>query len=352
MYHVIFGRAAAILSLMVLVACSPAAPAATTAPSATAAPLTTDSVVKAAQAEGKLFVSDSSPEASFAPVLAAFKAKYPFIETQFLSMGGTDIIQRLRQEAQAKQPSVDVAIGGADQFSLLDQENNILHTDWAALGVPATVILSPAQVKAVGVLTIIFYNTSLVPTANAPKTWEDLLDPKWKGRIAVPVDNSIATDLSIVWGEQKTVDYWTRLVQNSVTIATAPEVGTRVAAGEFPLGVTRIQFARSNKAKGAPVDFVIPDPVPFPILTAASPATAAHPNAGRLFIQWLSTPEGADTYEKYNLRGNPFLPGTSEAQAVNGLHLAYWDGNPATTAQRVALADKFTEIAQRTAPAR
>jgi iron(III) transport system substrate-binding protein len=166
----------------------------------------------------------------------------------------------------------------------------------------------------------------------------------------VPIDNSIGTDLAGVWGEQKAIDFWTKLVQNSVTIPTAPDVGTRVAAGEFPVGVTRIQFARLNKAKSAPVDFVIPDPVPFPVLGAAIPRTAAHPNAGRLFIQWLETPDGANAYEKNTMRGNPFLPGTNEAKAVEGLKLAFWDGNPATTKDRVALADKFTKIAQRTAP--
>ena len=226
------------------------------------------------------------------------------------------------------------------------------HTDWAALGVPQPVILSPAEVKAVGVLTIILFNTSLVSADRAPKTWDDLLNPEWKGHVAVPVDNSIGTDLAEVWGEDRAVDFWTKLVQNSVSIATAPDVGVRVSAGEFPLGVTRIQFARLNKAKGAPVDFVIPDPVPFPVLAAAIPTTAAHPNAGRLFVQWLETPEGATTYEQNTLRGNPFLPGTSEAAAVQGRQLAYWNGDPATTRQRAARADKFTQIAQRAGQAR
>jgi iron(III) transport system substrate-binding protein len=337
--------------VLLLTACT-SAPAAAPAPTSPPAPLTADGVVKAAQSEGKLLVADSTPEANFLPILTAFKNKYPFLETQFLSLGGVDQTNRLRQEYQARQTSVDVAIGGSDQLALLDQEGAMTHTDWSALGVPQAVILSPAEVKAVGVLTIILFNTTLVPPDRAPKTWDDLLNPEWKGHVAVPVDNSIGTDLAEVWGEDRAVDYWTKLVQNSVSIATAPDVGVRVSAGEFPLGVTRVQFARLNKAKGAPVDYVIPDPVPFPVLAAAIPTTAAHPNAGRLFVQWLETPEGASAYEQNTLRGNPFLPGTNEAANVQGRQLAYWNGDPATTQQRAARADKFTQIAQRAGQAR
>lgn len=325
--------------------------ACTAAPSVSApteAPLTLAQVFEKAKSEGKVIVSDSTPEAQFAPVAAAFKAKYPGVDVQQLSQASAEAIARMTQETQAGvAASADVLIGGLAQLKVPEGQSLLLTTDWAALGLAKELIDSPAQVKAVGALTVFPYNTNLVKEADLPKTWEDLLADKWRGKIAIFAAGDMGADLAISWGEKKATDFWTQLVQRSVLISTPPEVANKVAAGEFPIGIARIQHARAQTARKAPVGHVVPNPALFSTLSAVIPKTATHPFAARLFISFLASTEGANAYEKSTLRGNPLVSGSDAAKDLKGLPLVTWDSKAQSVEERARLESVFLQITQR-----
>ena len=335
----------AVLIVTLLAAC--AAPAATPA-QPVASKLTLEQVSATAKTEGKVLVSDSTPDQQFAPVIVAFKAKYPGIDVQQLSQSSAEAIQQMTAEVQVNRTATtDVLIGGLAQLSVPEKDGILLATDWAALGLGKDLIASPAQVKAVGALTVFIYNKSQVAEKDAPRTWDDLLDPKWKGKLAIFPTGDIAADLTMPLGEAKATDLWTKLVAQSTIIATPPDVANKVAAGEFAVGVVRIQHARAQVARGAPVAYVVPNPAVFSVLSGVIPKTAAHPNAARLFIAWLASVEGANAYEKATLRGNPLVSGSQAATDTKGLDLVTWDVQKESIDDRARLEAKFLQISQR-----
>lgn len=339
-----------LFAITVMTACSaPPSTSATSAPTVSATPgLTLEQVVELARKEGKLAISDSSPEAQFGPVIAAFKQKYPFIEVQHLSQASAEAIQRMTQEVNANIPATaDVVIGGLAQLGVPEQQGLLLETPWDKLGVAPALVGSNAQVKALGALTVFVYNTTLVKDADVPKTWDDLASDKWKGKVGLFATGDIAADLSLSIGEPKATDLWTKLVQQSTLYATPPDVATKVASGEVSIGLVRIQQARAQVQRRAPVAVKIPEPAPFSTLAAVTPKTAKNPNAARLYIQWLTTPEGANTYEKATLRGNPLVSGSDAANDVRGITIVTWDAKRQTVEERARLEAKFLQIAQR-----
>jgi iron(III) transport system substrate-binding protein len=312
------------------------------------ATLTVDHVIEAARREGRVLVSDSSPEPQFTRVIAAFRQKYGFLEVQQLSQSSAEAIGRMTQEVSAGRPTTsDVVIGGLAQLSLSEKQGLLQQTPWASMNVTKELIQSPRQVKVAGALTVLVYNRAQVAENDAPRSWEDLLADRWRGKVAIFPAGDIGADLSIAWNEQRATDFWTRLVQQSTLISTPPEVANRVAAGEFAIGVVRVQHARAQQARGAPVGFRIPNPAIYSVLTAVIPKNASHPNAGRLYIAWLSSTEGANIYERATLRGNPFVSGSDAANDVRGLTLVSWNPRAQNVEERGRLEQKFLQLTQR-----
>jgi iron(III) transport system substrate-binding protein len=331
---------------MVAAVAMPAGQAAS-APAGPAA-LTLDQVVEGARREGKVLVSDSSPELQFARVIVAFRQKYGFLEVQQLAQSSAEAIGRMTQEVSAGRPATsDVVIGGLAQLSLAEKQGLLQQTPWTSMTVTKELIQSARQVKVAGALTVLVYNRNQVAESDVPRAWEDLLADRWRGKVAIFPAGDIGADLSIAWNEQRATEFWTRLVQQSTLISTPPEVANRVAAGEFAIGIARVQHARAQQARGAPVAFRIPNPAVYSVLTAVIPKNASHPNAGRLYIAWLGSTEGANVYEKATLRGNPFVTGSDAANDVRGLTLVSWNPRAQNVEERGRLEQKFLQLTQR-----
>lgn len=305
-----------------------------------------DFVIEEAKKEGKLLFADSISTQEMMRVIEQFEAKYPFITVEHLSEGGNDVINRVRQETDSKTKTVDLYIGSvAATRQLADGGKYIKEINWKSLGIQESLILSNHQVKGLGVLTVLGYNSNLVSDSEVPKTWNDLLDPKWEGKLAVPVSGwgSIAADLAAVWGEQETETFTLALKNNVVNIPSTPEVAPRVAAGEYSLGVMRLQHARIQMNRGAPLKYVFLDPVPSPMLTWAIPENSENPHAAQLFVHWV-TSEGSGIYEEATGRGNPWIEGSQAAKDVQGLNISAFDGDPSMAEARTRLEEKFSEL--------
>jgi iron(III) transport system substrate-binding protein len=151
----------------------------------------------------------------------------------------------------------------------------------------------------------IAYNTKTVSAQEAPKRWEDLADPKWKGRkIIIEARLVPFAMLGTEWGKDKAIELTKKIVsqQQPLIVQGGTTVANALAGGQVSIAVGTYAFTIEGlKKQGAAVDWV---PVsPLPVLTSAEGVlkTAPRPNAARFFAGWMGTPEGQKI--RYATRG-------------------------------------------------
>jgi ABC-type Fe3+ transport system substrate-binding protein len=154
------------------------------------------------------------------------------------------------------------------------------------------------------------YNTNLVKPGDLPKSFQDLLDPKWKGKIAwsstVIGAMLFITGVRNFMGEEKAREYLTKLAtQNVAPIASANRVVVdRVMAGEYALCLDAfLHHPIISARKGAPVAPLPLDPVLTVVSSVMLPKSSPHPHAAMLFIDYLLSKEG-----QAKLQGADYFP--------------------------------------------
>ncbi|WOF22859.1 extracellular solute-binding protein [Microbacterium betulae] len=165
------------------------------------------------------------------------------------------------------------------------------------------------------------YNTELVAEEDAPRSWEDLLDPKWKGQLVMG-DPTVIGGLRYVltallvpesadaWGEE----YLAQLAAQDVNISqNEPTVPADVASGRFPVGVGVFSgYYQAQKAKGAPIEMVFPLDDGGNFLSSSGLCVvkdAPHADAALLYVNWLFSPEGQQVLAEVD-NGYGLVPGS------------------------------------------
>ena len=140
----------------------------------------------------------------------------------------------------------------------------------------------------------LIYNTDKVKPADVPRAWTDLLDPKWKGRVATghPAFSGCTGTWALGLKKVHGWDYFEQLAKNNPRIGrSAVDPMTLVNAGECLVGVGSANNAYASIDKGNPVGVVNPsDGLVLCVTPSAIPAHAPHPNAAKLFMEWLLSP--------------------------------------------------------------
>ncbi len=290
-------------------------PTETVAPPPPANPVVTSPMEEAARAEGGQFMLYTSMNQNDSDaILAAFKQAYPFVNAAYYSDSGEKLAVKVQTEAQAGQYLADAF--ELDSLSTFRMRKQGLLDAF----VPPESETYPAYAKdAAGlgtvdrfVAVVIGYNTNLVSPADAPKTWNDLLDPKWKGKIVVEAnDMELLGDMTAAWGQDKAYALWDGIAaQQPAVISGHTEVADALASGSY--SVTPTVYAHrieQLKAKGKPVEWVKTDPVFAYSQTVSLAAKAPHPATAKLFINWLLSEAGQTTYR--DLGRLPARPGIS-----------------------------------------
>ena len=154
-------------------------------------------------------------------------------------------------------------------------------------------------------------NVDMVPFEQAPKTYLDLLDPKWKGRIgwhassfagAAGFVGSVLTSM----GEDRGMEYLRALARQQIinVEASSRTVLDQVIAGEYPLALMIfINHAVISARKGAPSAWLKIEPMPVALDAISLLKDAPHPNAARLLMEFLTSEEGQQV-----LRRADYLP--------------------------------------------
>lgn len=249
-----------------------------------------DSVVAAAKKEGKVVVYSMALGAPYyLAVLKSFEEKYG-IKVESLDLRASELAERVRTEQAAGRFLGDVEIITTtmieEQRKTGDYIQNMGTVPNAQNLRPpfkASDVSVPAYVQPMGILI----NTRLVKPEDEPKSWNDLNDPKWKGKILSDdmrplgsgntmfaiLQKKMGADFNELLAQQKPV--FSRDMRNDAR---------RVARGEYPIYVPQV-FAFASDLKGLPVKVVIPkEGAPYAQMELALLKNASHPNAARLFI--------------------------------------------------------------------
>lgn len=258
-----------------------------------------DARLEAAKKEGKIVWYTSLALVTAEKVAKTFEAAYPGIKVEVHRTGSQRVLQRLMQELGANIKNADVVhTSDAGHFVLLKEKKLLMQYT------PAGVDKFPAGFKdrdgyhygLRATLTVIAYNPKLVSAAEAPRTWKDLLDPKWKGKLvtAHPGYSGLIATHVLALANLHGWEYFKQLAQNKLMLVqSAVDPAGIVASGERPVAVNGGDYTfYQSKKKGNPIEIVYPkEGVPLIVSPSAITSFAPHPNAAKLFTDFTFSRE-------------------------------------------------------------
>jgi iron(III) transport system substrate-binding protein len=256
-----------------------------------------EDLVAKAQKERELIVYGTALAAQFDKFSEPFRRRYPFIKTQYSRSTGEALTTKIFFEASAQQLSPDVVLINNYTHRIFMKKNII--TPYVP---PTAGNFPPGFIDKQGywlgfylVPYAITYNTMLVPKGTAPKSFDDLLNPKWKGQISLEREEYLVTQSHMQYmGQAKGIEYFKRLArQDPILVNGHSKQAVLLTAGEFPI-IIYSDIARTEelKRKGAPIEWVRAEPHITVLVSAAITREARHPAAARLFMNYLAADEG------------------------------------------------------------
>ena len=252
-----------------------------------------DKLLEGARREGGLTLYSSATTADMAVVLPAFETKYG-LKVKFWRGDSEGILQRAVTETRGGRNEFDVIeTSGATMEALrreelLQQVASPVFADISPKGQypHGAWIASRFQVQSNA------YNTATIRPEDAPKSWDDLASPRWKGKIGVESENAIWLGaLAQYMGEDKAIALFRAIGANGVTLRKGHTLlANLVASGETPIGLGLYRYReeqlRNEGAPIAPLDF---EPLVVHPIGVGLSRQAPHPNAALLFIDFLLT---------------------------------------------------------------
>lgn len=278
--------------------------------------------VLAEEESGPVIWYESSPPEQSDEILAAFNASFPKIAVEHVRIaGGASIAAQVIQESQFNARTADMVTGAVVQIVELAGRDLVADLDATKMGITNEDLMPvPYAMATTASVPVIAYNTDQVDAEDAPQTWEDLLDPKWSGKMgAYASQGNFFANLVPEWGETKTDEYvkaWaaTGPILSESTFSLSQNVG----AGALAIGLSLYHTTKDVMNTGAPVDFIIPEPVPISILYSSMVTSSPNPLSTQCFIGWLGSEEGALAYEDGTSRGNYLVPSTNTYALLQG----------------------------------
>ena len=285
-------------------------------------------LLEGAKKEGQVVIySALIANQALRPITDGFMKKYPGIKATYWRADSEDIFQKVSAEVRANNVVADVIEGtGVGEYAVEGGLTVPYFTPLAA-EYPEK-YRDPRSHWTVTRLSYfsIAYNTKLVPADKVPKTYEDLLDPQWKGRLAWRIGSSsgaalFLSNLRLAWGEEKARAYFLRLKEQKIVnfgSGSARTLVDRVVAGEYPIALNI--FAHHpliSKAKGAPVNSQLMAPVATTAATMVVPKGLKRPHAALLLIDFILSPEGQQILLKAEyFPAHPGVPPSPELSPV------------------------------------
>jgi iron(III) transport system substrate-binding protein len=254
-------------------------------------------ILEGARREGKLIYYGTTAVDHIQRVFAEFKKKYPFIEVADYRSGSVNVYNKVTTEARAKRYEVDVIdlepgeVYGITKVGLIDRYLS-----------PSRKGIAPEFMDKQGYWTTFYhlavvlgFNTDKVKKDEAPRSYDDLLDPKWKGRMSLDqTDFHLFGTLYEYWGREKALSYFRRLAENEPSMRRGKTLQAQIlGAGEVHIAPFLYGYRPlTMKREKAPVDISLLKPVlsvPTYLLLAKN---ASHPHSAALFLDWALSRDG------------------------------------------------------------
>jgi iron(III) transport system substrate-binding protein len=214
--------------------------------------------------------------------------------------------------------------------------------DYAKLGVdPQAIQYDSGTVILANQFALPAYNKQLVSSKDVPKSWQDLLDPKWKGgKLGMTTATHHLARLATLWGESKATEYVKALAAQQPILGQLGTIYSRLQLGEVLVAITLTDsFIHQAKVSGAPIVHAEEvTPVISPAYNAGVLKGSPHPNAGHLFSAFLSTPPAQQILEKFGGHTSAFVPGTPAHRFVQGKKTIYLKQEHAEMVDRLTAA--------------
>jgi len=252
-------------------------------------------LIEGAKSEGEMVWYTNSGIENATRYIQAFRKNYPFINANFWRSKTRQVTQRVVSEANAGRHLVDVIKPSTDLLPILLEKNLIGRYDTPLRSIYPAHAKNPYYTNMNYAFRVFAFNPRKVNRKDAPKSWDDLLQPKWKGEILFD-ESSLEEVMALLtaWGKEKTVNYFTKLSQQQLLIRIGRDTTTQMMmAGEAPLAVTTYAYNNEGlRAQNAPVDWVAEDLIPALIYPLTMARNAPHPYSAALFYDFLISEEG------------------------------------------------------------
>jgi iron(III) transport system substrate-binding protein len=254
-------------------------------------------VAGTAAAQDSITFYTSLHEQNLPVILAAFEKKSG-IKVNVWRAGADKVLQRTVTEASAGRHDVDAVFVGSGELEALHREKLLARVEspsyknLIADAMPAHHEWAPAYLT----VWVQEYNTNAIGKDALPKSWDELRQPRWKGKLGIDGgDDDWFGKMVSVMGEQKGLELFRTIVAaNGMSVRKGHSLlGNLVVSGEVPLAIAmHSNIAESAKKKGAPIGWIALEPIVARANGIAVLAKAPHPREARVFYEYLLSDEG------------------------------------------------------------
>jgi iron(III) transport system substrate-binding protein len=304
-----FGLGAGLAACLVIAACgssgsSSSGSAGTGAGSASAAAAVGGSpalsaLYAKAKSEGSVTWAWPYDQSQAQPIIDAFEKAYPGIAVNYTDVKPNSLLTQIQLQVKSGKVTQDIAPANVTSVAPTIKDD-VAQTgiDWASLGVNSTDVFQTNLVSEFSELSVIFYNKNSVSADQVPKTWNDLLNPQFSGKIAV--DGRASSWMSIFFIDNKTLGgatgglaYAKKFAAQKPSFQTSTEsIVPVVSSGQFSLGTGLLNQVMAAQAKGAPLGIAPVSPVHAESTYGFVVKGAPHPAAAELLLAWLDSKAG------------------------------------------------------------
>jgi len=254
-------------------------------------------LIEGAKLEGELTIYSGMRQDQLVPFSKMFNKRFPFLKVNAFRVAGRRAVIKTQTEFRAGQHLVDV-VNGRSTVGYALKMGGILDPYFSPQRkfIPAAYKDKEGYFPPLYVIPVVLgYNPNLVKPSEVPKRYEDLLDPKWKGKIFLDTEDfEWFTVLLNQFGREKGLKFMKKLAKQDLLLRRGRTLQTQLLlAGERHMAVSlHAHTVLDFKEKGAPIDWTILDPFFAKVNVISLIRHAPHPHAAALYIDWALSEEG------------------------------------------------------------
>ncbi len=261
-------------------------------------------LIEGAKKEGQIVYYTTMTLDQSKQTVDRFEKKYPFIKVTLFRTGGGPLLNKIFTESRGGRHDWDVVVGRGEMVLPMMQRKLL-----ASYPSPESKMIDEQLVDKEGFWTayyvnsyVLGWNTKLVKREDVPKTYDALLNPKWKGgQISLDTEAyGMVEGLKRAWGQEKAIAYLKKLAALDPVLKRGnTERVQLVVAGEYPLIIAYNQTIQRLTSRGAPIDWLPLEPAVTQVNPVMIGSKAPHPNAARLFYDYILSKEGQEELRSY-----------------------------------------------------